>query len=285
MPELSLTIPNLQLAACCWGDTRGLPVLALHGWLDNAASFQPLAAYLPELHWVALDLPGHGRSGHRPAGTLYHFIDYIPDVLAAADALGWERFALLGHSLGAGIASFVAAAAPERVQRLVMIDGIGPVAGAEQDGPGRLRKSLLAQRRAGAKKASIYPDIQAAARARHDATGLSMEAAELLSRRAAQTVPGGIGWRSDSRLRIPSPLYLSEAQVQAMLCTIKIPSLLIRALDGFLIERPQTTERCACIPQLDVSDLPGGHHMHMEQPQAVAGVLRDWWGRDWPEIS
>jgi pimeloyl-ACP methyl ester carboxylesterase len=278
MPEtrydINLNTAYQPLAACRWGDVNGPPVLALHGWLDNAASFQPLAAYLPDLHLVALDLPGHGHSAHRPAGTLYHFIDYVPVVLAAADALDWGSFTVLGHSLGAGIASFIAAGAQERVKRLIMIDGLGPVAGAEQEGPDRLRKSLLAQGRAGAKKAPIYPDIQTAVRVRHEATGLSLNAAELLVQRAVEEVSGGLSWCSDPRLRIPSPVYFSEAQVQAMLSAVTAPSLLIQALDGYLISRPQTAERRACMPQLQTVDLPGGHHLHMEQPQAVAEALR-----------
>ena len=69
--ELTLDLPHLRLAARAWGDPSLPPLLALHGWLDNAASFDRLAPLLCEhFHIVALDLPGHGRSGHRPAGTL-----------------------------------------------------------------------------------------------------------------------------------------------------------------------------------------------------------------------
>ena len=275
MHELILRTPAVQVAACRWGDTSARPVLALHGWLDNAASFQPLAAFLPDLQLVALDLPGHGRSGHYPAGMRYHFIDYLPAVLAAADDLGWERFSLLGHSLGAGIASFIAAAMPERIERLALIDGLGPAAEPEQDGPARLRKSLMAQRRLANKRVPVYANIQAAARARHEATGLQLTAAELLARRGCKAVDGGFSWRSDPRLMVPSPAYSSEAQVRAMLGAIQAPSLFIRALDGLLIKRPHVTARCDCIEQLQVVDLPGGHHLHMENPQPVAEVLQD----------
>ena len=275
--EISLSTPVLNLAAKAWGPPHGPPVLALHGWLDNAASFQPLAEYLPTIRLVALDLPGHGRSDHRPAGTVYHFIDYIPSVIAAADALAWDSFALLGHSLGAGVASFVAAALPARVTHLALIDGIGPVAGEIDEIPGRLRKSLQAQQRLPGKKVPVYADVRAAVKARHEASGLSLAAAELIASRACKKVPGGVTWRSDPRLTIPSPLYLSEQQVQAMLRAIRAPTLLIRSLQGFAIKRPHTLERCACLADVKIVDLPGGHHLHMEQAQAVAEVLRDCW--------
>src|SRR5690606_29019174 len=92
--ELVLEPEGRALAALRSGTRSGTRVLALHGWLDNAASFTPLAAALPELDLVALDLPGHGHSAYRPARTWYHFIDYIDDVLAALDALGWEHCVL-----------------------------------------------------------------------------------------------------------------------------------------------------------------------------------------------
>ncbi len=68
--ELSLELPHLRLAAQAWGDPQLPRLLALHGWLDNAASFDRLAPLLcGHFHIVAIDLPGHGRSGHRPPGT------------------------------------------------------------------------------------------------------------------------------------------------------------------------------------------------------------------------
>ena len=87
-------------------------VLALHGWLDNAASFVPLSAHLRDIDLVALDMPGHGASAHLPLGADYLLLAFVRAAFAAADALGWERFALLGHSLGGVIASLMAAALP-----------------------------------------------------------------------------------------------------------------------------------------------------------------------------
>ena len=111
-----------DLAALRYGTRGGTRVLALHGWLDNAMSFAPLAAQLPELDLVALDLPGHGHSAHRPPRTWYHYIDYLDDALLALDALGWDRCVLLGHSLGGAVASVLAAARPERVEGLLLIE-------------------------------------------------------------------------------------------------------------------------------------------------------------------
>ena len=111
MREFHLDIPIGRIAGLRnHGD--GPRVLALHGWLDNAASFIPLAQHLHGIDLVAIDQPGHGRSAHLPPGTDYSFVGALNAVLDVADALGWDRFALLGHSMGAGIGSILAASLP-----------------------------------------------------------------------------------------------------------------------------------------------------------------------------
>ncbi|MER2604098.1 MAG: alpha/beta fold hydrolase, partial [Candidatus Competibacter phosphatis] len=181
--ELELKTPYLRLAARAWGPLDGVPVLALHGWLDNAASFDALAPLLPNTRLVALDLTGHGRSEHRPPGIHYHFVDFIPDVVAAADALGWDRFALLGHSLGGGIASFVAATLPERIDRVAMIEGLGPPTSDPADGPANLRKTIQQMDALPRKRPPVYANLEAAIQARCEASGLSWAAATILVER------------------------------------------------------------------------------------------------------
>ena len=83
---------------------QGKPLLiALHGWLDNSASFLPLAPHLGDFHLICVDLPGHGHSDHKT--TPYVFVDWLDDLYQIVQEAGWSRFTLLGHSLGALIAS------------------------------------------------------------------------------------------------------------------------------------------------------------------------------------
>ncbi len=124
--EITLDTPCLRIAGRRSGKAAGPKLLAVHGWLDNAASFAPLAPHFADHDLVAIDLPGHGRSSHRAPGAWYHFIDYCSDVLAVADALGWPHFALLGHSLGGAVSSMLAAALPERIERLIYLTAFLP---------------------------------------------------------------------------------------------------------------------------------------------------------------
>jgi pimeloyl-ACP methyl ester carboxylesterase len=124
--EVRLRLPHIELAAHLYGPEDGQPVIALHGWLDNAASFSRLAPLLPGLRIVALDFAGHGHSDHRPPGASYAIWDYAHDVLQVAEQFGWQRFSLLGHSMGAIVSVLLAAAMPERIERLALIDGLIP---------------------------------------------------------------------------------------------------------------------------------------------------------------
>lgn len=273
--ELTLTLPGLRMAAQAWGPVNGKPVLALHGWLDNAASFAPMGPLLPGLRLVALDLAGHGHSGWRPPGCRYHFVDNVYDVLAAADALGWHRFAVLGHSLGAAVACLVAASAPQRIQRLALIEGLGPLTEPAEVLGERLRQAVAAERRLADKSLPVHADVQAAANVRQRVTGLEHHAALRLAERGTREVEGGVTWRSDPRLTLPSPFYLGEEQVQTLLASIAAPTLLIRAHHGFLQKRPELAARLRCVAGLRDVEMPGRHHLHMEQPDRVAPLLAE----------
>src|SRR5690348_2940275 len=140
--EFALDTPSARIAGLRGGAPGASRVIALHGWLDNAASFVPLAPLLDGIELVAPDLPGHGRSAHLAPGADYSFAGAVHSVLDIADALGWERFALLGHSMGAGIGSLVAAGCPQRIERFVAIEALGALAEAPERTVARLREAV-----------------------------------------------------------------------------------------------------------------------------------------------
>ncbi|HAQ73485.1 MAG TPA: alpha/beta hydrolase, partial [Pseudomonas sp.] len=136
--EVRLRLPHLEVAAHLYGPEDGRPVIALHGWLDNAASLSRLAPLLNGVRIVALDLPGHGLSDHRPPGAGYNIWDYAHDILQTAEQFGWQRFSLLGHSLGGIVSVLLAGAMPERIERLALIDGVIPYTGEAESAPRKL---------------------------------------------------------------------------------------------------------------------------------------------------
>lgn len=269
--EFTLDLEGLRVAVRAHGPADGAPVLALHGWLDNAASFDALAPQLEGWRVVALDLPGHGHSEHRPPGCTYHFVDYVGEALAAADALGWQRFTLLGHSLGGAIGALLAAAAPERIERLALIESLGPLSEEPAQAPQRLAQSLDFSGRA----VRYYADLDQAVAVRQQAGGLSEGAARRLVERGTVADSRGICRRYDRRLWRPSPYRLTEDQVRAFLTAIAAPTLVIAADDGHIRpDHPVIAHRLECLAQGEVQRLPGNHHLHLEHPEAVAQRLR-----------
>lgn len=122
--EISIPTRSFRHAAKRWGTEGGRPVLALHGWLDSSATFDRLSPLLPSCDVVALDLLGHGLSDALPPGAVHHLVDRVVNVVEVLEALGWARAAIVGHSLGAIIASHLAGAFPALVSRLVLVEGI-----------------------------------------------------------------------------------------------------------------------------------------------------------------
>ena len=288
--EFEIELPSGRIAGLRGGDggsdaAQAPRVIALHGWLDNAASFVPLAAHLHGIELVAPDLPGHGRSAHLAPGADYSFAAAVNTVLDVADALGWERFSLLGHSLGAGIASLVAAGCPERVRRLVAIEALGALAEVPERTAARLREAIAATRALPGKRLRVFPDVALAVRARmQGVTGsaLSEGAARLLVERGLATVHDaggaacGHAWSSDPRLTLPTMMRLTEAQVRDLVRGIECPTRVIHAdpPQPYLPE-PLRSELSALLPQGEQVVIAGRHHLHMENPQAVAAAIGD----------
>lgn len=272
--ELSITIGGLELTALVWGEESQPVVLALHGWLDNAQSFAPLAAELSEYRLIALELPGHGHSAHLPEGVFYHFIDSSRIVLEVMDALGLVSADLIGHSLGGAIASVMAGAFPERIRRLVLIDSFGTLVDDPQESPRSLRTHVNQWLELRQKALPVYPDVRKAAVARVVVGDLDFDNALLLAERGTKQVPGGVTWRTDPRLRVHSALRLSEAQSRAFLAEITAPCLYIQASKGLEFVRKAAAMRRDAVRRLTVCELQGGHHVHMQNPTETAEAIR-----------
>ncbi|MGA9334932.1 MAG: alpha/beta hydrolase [Rudaea sp.] len=275
--DFELSLPYLHLSARAWGDPALPPLLALHGWLDNAASFDRLAPLLCEhFHIVALDLPGHGQSDWRAPGAWYHFVDYPDDVLAVGDALGWVQFGLLGHSLGGAIASIFASICPQRINRLLLIEALGPLAGMAENSLEQWQRALIERQRCADKKLRVFTSFDEAVTARMQASGLSRDAAQSLVSRGLKKVAGGYTWSTDPRLTLTSPLRLTETQICAVLRGIRVPTLLVGALPEPKYQNRETMQRRVdLIERIVVRQLPGSHHLHLEDAQPVAAAILD----------
>lgn len=279
---LNLQVKGIEIAAQAWGNPNGQPVLALHGWLDNSASYAWLAPALAQLaddyYIVAVDLPGHGLSGHWPEHHHYHLWAGVEDIEHIADALGWSRFHLLGHSMGAAMSVLYAGCFSSRLLSLSLIEAIGPMAGSIQEVPERLADAITkmkqhqpAQRRH--KNKDLFVQARMAGMIK-----LKRPAAEAIIERSIDETPQGFAWRNDKRVMLPSMMRLPEDVVQAFLSKITVPTWGLYAEDG-LITPAILSPRWDCISAVkSLHWMTGGHHLHMEgDVSAIAKKLMGFW--------
>lgn len=279
--ERQFEVPGLTLAAREWGEPGGLPVIALHGWLDNAGSFDRLAPLLSGMHLFALDCAGHGLSGHRSPDAAYNVWQDVPEVFAVADQLGWDRFALLGHSRGAGIASLAAGTLPKRISALALIDGGIPVPGEPEVAPGRFAKSVLRRDTLRHDRGRVFRSREEAITERSRGfTETSYEAAEILARRALREVEGGYSWFVDQRLKLESELMLSPDQVAAFMRAVEAPAIAMLASQSSLTSRPGFVDLIRQMPSVEITYLEGGHHFHLEDAvEDIAKLTQSFFSR------
>ncbi|MEO0812697.1 MAG: alpha/beta hydrolase, partial [Myxococcota bacterium] len=196
---------------------------------------------------------------------------WIPDVVAAADALGWERFVLMGHSMGAATASLTAGTYPDRVEALVLLDGLAPMTTEPDDIPKTLRGFIDQQRRLVKKSPRPYKDLETMiTRLNQVVDDLTPESAALIAGRAVKSVEGGVTWSYDNRLRRTSSMRFSAAHVDAFLRAVEAPTLFVRPVDGIPIPRQLIDRAVELIGDVRVFELDGRHHVHMDRPKEIA---------------
>ncbi len=275
--EISLNTARGVVTALQFGNLEGEKILCLHGWLDNAASFMPLMPMLENYNVVAIDMAGHGGSQHRMAGYDYVFVDWIHDVLDVLDCLDWQQAHLLGHSMGGAIATIVAASAPERINKLLLIEALGPIAGKAEEAGERLQHAVAARRYLVSDKAPrIIPDLETAVSARLAASQMTRDAARLIVQRNLQAVPGGFVWRSDPRMMLPTHVRTGEDFVRSWIRAIEAPTLVIAADPApIYFTAEQRAGRLAELKNGRIEVITGGHHLHMEQPDIIGKIIQD----------
>jgi pimeloyl-ACP methyl ester carboxylesterase len=259
-----------------WDSPSDHTIVLLHGFLDNAWTWEGTveAGLAGRAHLVAPDWRGHGDSDWIGAGGYYHFLDYVADLASLIERVGRERVSLVGHSMGGMVTAYFCATFPERVDRLVMIEGLGPREGTlDPARVGRWVKEWHGARNRGSRS---YASLdEAAARLRQ--TDPELDGA--LARRLAET---GTRADPDGRLRFKhDPLHVTHGPypftveaARRFWRAITAPALLI---DGGL--SPQLADaaaRRAAFPDARHAVVEGaGHSVHRHRPAQVAKLVID----------
>ena len=217
--EVELSCPWGSVHGLSWGNPSQPHILAIHGWLDNCNSFYFLGPALAEAgyHVVAVDLPGHGHSDPLPAGLHYHDLENVHVLHRLIGLLGWTRYSLVGHSLGAGICLLYTSAFPEQVSTLTMLDmSFLPVRpGTPLSCSARLRSAVLGMARLEehSRSCKVYKTEEEAVQRllqppvymkdREVQQTITDRSARILIKRGLKRVQDGFVFRRDIRLSAP----------------------------------------------------------------------------------
>ncbi|KFP89159.1 Serine hydrolase-like 2, partial [Apaloderma vittatum] len=287
--ELKFPVPWGHVAAKAWGPSEGHPVLCLHGWLDNANTFDKLIPLLPrDCYYVAMDLSGHGLSSHRPAGSVYYLLDYVSDVRRVAAALQWRRFTLMGHSMGGSVAAMFCFLYPEMVDKLILLESLGFLLAPEDTEAWLKSKRMVIDRllsleakqqtpRARSPEAALQRLLEAN---RH----LTAEGGAILLQRGATETPAGLVYNRDMRVNMQIRESLTVEQCVKLLQKIQDRVLIVLAQDGLLVPDKLDSRNhfakalreafeSTLKEHIQVAEVPGSHFVHLNEPEVVSGII------------
>jgi pimeloyl-ACP methyl ester carboxylesterase len=157
----------------------------------------------------------------------------------------------------------------------VAIEALGGLTTPPEQTLVQLRRALTQAQELVGKPLRVFASPEEAIAARIKASGLSREAATPLVLRGIKPVPGGFSWSSDPRLTLASPQRFTEPQILALLRGIEARTLLILAPDSLVkpVSEEAMASRVAEVANIEVRELTGGHHLHLENPLPVARTI------------
>jgi len=240
----------------------------------------PLLTKLPKnRRYIAIDLPGHGYSSHKPKTAYTHTIDYIVDLEHVRRGLKLDNFSLIGHSLGGMISGIYTATYPDKIDKFVAIDGLLPFHQPNDQVVENLRKAtdMLVDDTFNHK---IYKDLEVLSE-RITRTvfykGMDLEVAEFMLDRSIQMLPEGHQFTYDKRLRYPALIRMTKDVLFPLIKSWTTPILYLIATDGFkqfhhpsYIEGIEYLNKHSTVTQLE---LPGPHHLHMSNTEDVSAAV------------
>ena len=261
-------------------------VVLLHGYMDAAATWEAVAPGLTAhgLRVLAPDLRGYGDGARVSPGGYYHFPDYVFDVADLVEQLvpAGSPLLLVGHSMGGTIANMFSGTFPERVTRLVLLEGAGPPDNQHDVGPIRMRKWVEDVR---AVRSRPPRRIATRDEALRRLVGNHPRVAEDVLRRrldalAWELPDGGFAWKADPLHATRSPVPFFAPGWSAFARRVTCPVLFVSG--GPLGWHPADEEaRVSSFATLERAEIPGaGHMMHWTEPAKLTRLLLQFFAGD-----
>jgi pimeloyl-ACP methyl ester carboxylesterase len=252
-----------------WGDENAPLFFYLHGWADTGSTFQFVVDALKS-RWriVAPDWRGFGRTSH--TGGPYWFPDYLADLHEILNhySLG-SPVSLVGHSMGGNVASLYAGAMPERVNKIVNVEGFGLADSDPNNAPHRFREWLVANE--AQVEFTSYPDFDnLAQKIKKRNPALDDARADFIAREWAADVEGTIQLRADPNHRLPNAVLYRRQEAEACWRNVSADVLLVRGGQSPFAGEIDDI-RDLPFPKSEICTIPDvGHMLHFETPVCLA---------------
>jgi pimeloyl-ACP methyl ester carboxylesterase len=259
-----------------WDSPSDHTVVLLHGFLDNACTWEGTvqAGLGGRAHLVAPDWRGHGDSDWIGAGGYYHFLDYVADLASLIERVGRRRISLVGHSMGGMVTAYFSGTYPQRVDRLVMIEGLGPPEGVLD--PARVGRWVKEWQGARDRGSRSYGSLdEAAARLRQTDPELGAALARRLAETGTRAAPDGrLRFKHDPLHVTHGPYPFTVEAAEHFWRAIAAPALLIDG--GLSPQLPDAAARRAAFRDARHVVVEGtGHSVHRHRPAEVAKLVAD----------
>lgn len=286
---MRIEFPWGHVAGKWWGPHNVRPIVSLHGWQDNAGTFDTLIPLLPShVSYLALDLPGHGLSSHLPGGVSYNTFDFLYVISSVFQKYKWDKISIMAHSMSSQLGYYYAGSFPDKIDMLISLDVLKPHSKSADkmvnDISKRVEAMLLADSRKKLKsEPPCYPYDELVNRL-HEGTfkSVTKEAAPfLLNRNIAKspTDPNKFYFTRDNRLKGLNYAIPTHDVNLELAKRIVCPHLFIKATNSPLYEKKHYYEEVLNYlltkSTFKFVTVEGMHHVHLTHPTTIAGEVSD----------
>ncbi|XP_023224500.1 serine hydrolase-like protein 2 [Centruroides sculpturatus] len=285
--EIEIPVENGYLAAKEWGLSTGEPVLALHGWQDNAATFDRLIPLLsPDLHIVAIDYIGHGRSSHKTDGLPYFKLEFIYHIKLIAEYFNWKKFSIIGHSWGSEFAITFSSMYPEMIDKVIGIDLLKPVTYSVEGISSKIKRKIDEYK---AEQEKIKNNSNPPVYTKEEATKRLLnseyndcgedEIKLLIERGTKEIEPGKYVFTRDPRIKYVWDCgFNSSVVMKSLISNIRCGLLLIKAKRSPIFSDQESyneflklySEKCS---RFEYVEIDGNHFIHLSYPERIAPII------------
>lgn len=279
----------LIFTAKAWGDSSSMPILAIHGFSDNASTFDHLIPLLPKgFYYVSLDLPSHGRSSHFPSGVVIDFFTCLREIRRVLIQLKWTQCILLAHSAGGHFCLFIAALYPEIIKKVIIID-LFPffVITDHTDIHERLRyfiewSFLLDKKNSAGKRKYKKDDVMLERFTDNHSSPISKESMRTLMKRIImENDDNTVTINTDNRKDLlVLPLMTLDFHL-SIIKQVKSPILIITTTESTgvlaesvsIIKASISTLKETLNSKVTVANIIGNHNVHLDHPERIAPLI------------